>query len=376
MGISNNSTLKNVMAYCKLVHRVVCVRTRLEMRCLLQTRSDCNFPGLMKEEDVDIQRKKNREEDLLLHSLPQSIGNPCKGPVHLIVTVVTNTDNGDSLKRTYYNDTTLAWWLKMSTIHIPSCNYFRVVHKGRSLFLSSHKNKILQDLGIKDGDKLVIGGGCRSVENHCSPLKKALKSKAETEKEIRRRPNTVAARKKKPEPRHPHVLSDRQLAEQYKQEHSRAMNRAFEALGPVLKKRRNQLNELSLQKSAPKLKHHIPKRSNVPQAASQCLMLDECHIKKAGQVAYPILVGEVSNLYKTSKLLHMHLTTIDLHGCSKNEALEKLDNILPLWVDTVMRGSKPWVMRVDIICGRGTQILADAVKRWIRVNRHVANSPK
>ena len=59
-------------------------------------------------------------------------------------------------------------------------------------------------------------------------------------------------------------------------------------------------------------------------------LADEHLAKKAGKVAYPILVGEASNLYKTSTMPHGHLATIDLHGCSTEEALEKLDNSLPV----------------------------------------------
>ncbi|KAL7541671.1 hypothetical protein ACHAXR_011111, partial [Thalassiosira sp. AJA248-18] len=96
----------------------------------------------------------------------------------------------------------------------------------------------------------------------------------------------------------------------------------------------------------------------------------------AGKIAYPILVGEVSNLYKTSKALTRPTVTVDLHGHSKDEALDTLDESLTAWVDTAMRGEYPWVISVDIICGGGSQILSGAVKLWIRSSRKVANRPK
>jgi len=153
------------------------------------------------------------------------------------------------------------------------------------------------------------------------------------------------------------------------------MNPVLEELDPRLKDIRNQLNKLTIKNNSPKKRGHTTKRTDVSQAASTFLLPDECLAKKAGKVAYPILVGEASNLYKTSTLPHGHLA-IDLHGCSKVEALEKLDKSLPVWVDAAMRGSAPWVLGVDIICGGGSQILSEAVRRWIRVNVHTANRPK
>ena len=65
---------------------------------------------------------------------------------------------------------------------------------------------------------------------------------------------------------------------------------------------------------------------------------------KPGEISHPILVGEVSNLYKTPKPSPSRLA-IDLHRCSRNEAFEKLDYGLPVWVDTATKGEYPWVIR-------------------------------
>jgi DNA-nicking Smr family endonuclease len=97
---------------------------------------------------------------------------------------------------------------------------------------------------------------------------------------------------------------------------------------------------------------------------------------KAGKIAYPIAVGEVTNLYKTSKKLAKAPITIDLHGHTRDEALQKLDENVGEWVDTAMRGEYPFVIPVDIICGGGSQILSEVVSNWIRTKRQVANRPK
>ena len=67
---------------------------------------------------------------------------------------------------------------------------------------------------------------------------------------------------------------------------------------------------------------------------------------------------------------------IDLHGCTKDQALSKLDEALVDWVDTAMKGEYPWVMPVEIGCGGGNQILSEVVEGWIRARKNVANAPK
>ena len=86
----------------------------------------------------------------------------------------------------------------------------------------------------------------------------------------------------------------------------------------------------------------------------------------------------MSNLYKIHKssFADMPVIAFDLHGLTKDEAIEKMNKNLPGWVDTAMKGEYPWVIPVDIICGGGSQILSEAVKGWIQSTRQVANRPK
>jgi len=202
--------------------------------------------------------------------------------------------------------------------------------------------------------------------------KKAPKSKS---KKRHKKPRRA---KQKPTAPDSYVLSDEKVSEQHKQEHSKSMNAVLEEMGPRLKLIRDRLNKMNLHKTAPKEKSNKAKTKDTPKTASTCQSADvySDHAKKAGKAIYPILVGEATNLYKTSKLSHRHLSAIDLHGCSKDDALEKLGESLPIWVDTAMKGKHPWVLGVDIICGGGNQILSYAVKEWIRANNQVANRPK
>ena len=151
---------------------------------------------------------------------------------------------------------------------------------------------------------------------------------------------------------------------------------------PLFKKKREKLNELNLERTKPKQKKVI-KPNHVHVVDEQ--VENPCDTEgKAGKTHFNIRVGEVSNLYKTTKTSItskkawgvVNSTTIDLHGCTKSEALHKLNSSLPHWVDTAMKGDYPFVLPVTIICGAGSQILAEVVEKWVKSNGKVANVPK
>ena len=176
-------------------------------------------------------------------------------------------------------------------------------------------------------------------------------------------------------PRTPPPLTEEQLMEKWRQEHSKTMTPVFEELGPQLKVIRNQLNNLSLKKSAPKLRRGGRSKKLDKLEASPLALPPHNLASKAGKTVYPVLVGEVSGLYK-AKSLGIAPITLDLHGYIRTAAIQKLNEMLPIWVDTAMKGEYPWVIPVDIICGGGSQILSEVVQNWIRANRQVANRPK
>ena len=70
------------------------------------------------------------------------------------------------------------------------------------------------------------------------------------------------------------------------------------------------------------------------------------------------------------------METLDLHGCTKAEAISKMDESLKVWVDTAMQGSYPFVQPAVIVCGCGNQILSETVQQWIKSNDKVSNAPK
>mmetsp|Transcript_2252 Transcript_2252/g.3565 ORF Transcript_2252/g.3565 Transcript_2252/m.3565 type:complete len:213 (-) Transcript_2252:35-673(-) len=209
-----------------------------------------------------------------------------------------------------------------------------------------------------------------------------MKRDAATRKKSTKKKNgTVKQKKKKFQPTPAPSLTEEQLAEKHRQEHSRSMTPVFEELQPLLKVIRNHLNDLTIKKSAPKKRRPKNARKKVvpeePATASSSLSLlaEDFLGGKAGKIMYSILVGE--GLYSTSKNpLPRAPITIDLHGCTREEATLVLDENLPIWINTAMRGEYPWIIPVDIICGGGNQILSDVVQHWIQNNRHVANRPK
>ncbi|KAL9187952.1 hypothetical protein ACHAXT_006330 [Thalassiosira profunda] len=306
-----------------------------------------------------------------------------------IIIAVSNLDTGTSTNCNVYSDSTLGWWIKTYTFRrisyhsvqggpklAPATRYFRIVHKGKTIFVSSSGKKTFQQLGIKSGDAITVGGVDSGERASLGDLSNATAPKKESS--MRSKPNKKShgGKKKNRKKTTPFVLTEDEIVEKQREIHSIAMTRVFEEMSPRLKDIRNRLNDLTIHKSAPKARKPSSRLQSQPQDAAVSLPMVDAASGKAGKVAYPILVGEVSCLYKTNKLSVKRATVLDLHGLSKDEALAKLNERLPIWVDTAMRGEHPWVIPVDIVCGGGSQILSDVVRGWIRSTRQVANRPK
>ena len=136
----------------------------------------------------------------------------------------------------------------------------------------------------------------------------------------------------------------------------------------MYKNTRQKLNDMSLQKSGPKKRSSKTTAEGKENATNAVFVLEDFLGGKAGRTSYPILIsGGKEYLYKSSKPRHhrngQHLgktpssvrMTVDLHGHSKDEAIEKLNKSLTKWVVKAMKGADPWVIPVDIICRGGNQ---------------------
>ncbi|KAL7550575.1 hypothetical protein ACHAWF_013790 [Thalassiosira exigua] len=307
-------------------------------------------------------------------------------PFHETNFVNINIGNGlDFSSRRYYKNTSISWLVKYHAVESScisglenTCKSFRVSHKENTIFLSSSGKKTLAELGIDDGDDILING----LEDQSSsvPAHKESSRKDRHKKNNKKKSTTKSAKKKRAKKTQPSapVLSEEEIMKKNRQLHSRALSNVFDELRPCLKVIRNKLNELNIKKSAPKSPTKVQKRGSTSHHDGDISGMFNEKIGvggKAGKVLYPILVGEPANLYKPMKRVNV-LEIIDLHGCTKEDALSKLDNILPVWMDTAMKGQSPFAIAVNILCGGGNQILSEAVAKWIRDTHCVANRPK
>lgn len=157
-------------------------------------------------------------------------------------------------------------------------------------------------------------------------------------------------------------------------EHSKRLTSVFEEAFDLFQERRQRLNDLALDKCPPKQRDGSIKKHQVASEPVNHHCTSDLG-GKAGRTFFPVLVGPEEFLYKSSKSSqqgHSSPQKIDLHGYSKVEALQQLDAALPDWMDAAMKSEYPWTVRVDIITGGGSQIVADSVDQWIRRNKNVA----
>ena len=141
---------------------------------------------------------------------------------------------------------------------------------------------------------------------------------------------------------------------------------------------------MNLERTEPKIKKSSTKVDTSPKS-NMTNQLPDGLGDKALKTRFIVNVGEVQNLYKSTKPSSNRRKasqavreniTVDLHGLSKADALETLDDMLPEWVEIAMRGDDPWVIPVTIVCGKGGQSLSEVVEDWIKRNEKVANAPK
>ena len=170
--------------------------------------------------------------------------------------------------------------------------------------------------------------------------------------------------------------------EKFRSLHSKNLSVVHEEAEVTFKSFRQRLNNLHLERSEAKVRST---RKKVPIQTMANLLPSEGLEDKAVTSQFMVHIGEVSNLYKStkpSKKKHHGRQqqggslSIDLHGMSRDTALQMLDEQLPKWIDIAMHGEYPFVVRVSIVVGKGSQTLSEAVEGWIKENERVANVPK
>jgi DNA-nicking Smr family endonuclease len=154
--------------------------------------------------------------------------------------------------------------------------------------------------------------------------------------------------------------------------HSKLLSLVFEEASLLFQERRQRLNNLATKKCRPKQKSSKVK-AYTPESINHNCSFPDVEVK-AGTSGFHVLVGHEEFLYKSSKSSkHVQVTpqTIDLHGCTRDEAISKLNRSLTGWMNDAMK-EYPWTLAVNIIVGGGAQLVSEAVEHWIREQRHVA----
>eukprot|EP00956_Cyclotella_meneghiniana_P001856 scaffold2028_cov74-Cyclotella_meneghiniana.AAC.16 len=250
-----------------------------------------------------------------------------------------------------------------------SSRCYRIVHRGRSIFLSDGGDeKRLHELGVQDKDVIIIveinnRNHTAKIDQSGTPNEISAAKNVRSKSDIMPRPKRVSCRKSSTS--YETVIPDRVR-------HSGLLTRVFEEADYIFTKRRLYLASLAIKKCNPKTRQ----KTNKILTPTSHNISTESTAGKPGRVYFPITVGDHNYLYRSSKeekLAHPKTRqTVDLHGCTKSQAIEKLNKSLPKWIEFANR-SHPYTVNVDVICGGGKQLLSEAVEQWIRESRHVAN---
>ena len=259
----------------------------------------------------------------------------------------------------------------------------RFSHAGKRLLLSSVGHLSPKDLGIRDYDVIVVhdnnmpreaSSSVNNKENMADTSSKASLTKTKKNTKAKK----ISKVKKNLNQNEEHAVAD----EYYKAQHIKILSKLHQEMQPRLKEIRMKLNTLSLEHQSPKSRKKKSKRIMKEEANHQ-IVANTGVGGKAGEPNFVVQVGEEQYLYKTHKSsartsqnIPRNIPTLDLHGCTREEAVVKLNESLKVWVETAMKGSYPFVITAEIICGCGSQVLSETVQTWIKSTSQVRNARK
>ena len=250
---------------------------------------------------------------------------------------------------------------------------YRLVHRGRTLFLTEGADeKRLHELGVKDQDVIILVDVPPKTKDAALMLTNGnCKSQGSTVTNTNGRKSSVFRSKRTATRR---SSADYSIAIPHRVSHSVLLSRVFEEANAIFAERRRALNELAIKKSHPKPRQSKAVVNTASTPLSHNTSLDGIG-GKPGKTRFPITVGEPNFLYRSSKVkakTNVHHVLLDLHGCSKEEAIARMNDMLPNWIDMAMK-NHPYTLNADIICGGGNQILSETVESWIKGKNNVAN---
>jgi hypothetical protein len=362
-------------------------------------------PNLPDQEHHDVNMLKERlkvivgdEVDGVVHNFDTDGAEPRK--LMKIFLVSKSLDSRQEIE--VYGGTSLKWVMHVSlamcnghfsflsggeqiNLKVIRCPFLSIVN-GPAHYLFTSGDKTLDELGIKDGDAFRFCFTYHNSDDVCISGKLFVPNNIDEDRQPTKKSKRKAnsRRKKSTRSNQSYIPHHKTSVDILREAHSKAMEPVLCELRPQLKVIREQLAALSLQKSLPRMGRKIEniEKENSSIESTESVSKEDSYCGKAGKSVYPVLVGEVTHLYKTSKLSlrkskpFQRITTLDLHGCSMDKALEMLHKGLHEWVEEAMKGEHPFVIPVNIICGGGNQILSEVVAQFIRDNPQVANRPR
>lgn len=249
----------------------------------------------------------------------------------------------------------------------------RFIHDGRPIFLSSSGNMTFRELGIGPGAVIEV-----SSLQICSPSEEDAPagtvadrnySQAKSKRKVKNRKNT----KRRASSNLYEVMSEEEKA---KKEHSVKLEGLFAESYDRFKAIREKLDSLAMKRMQPKKESQQSKEQSA--TPFKRVVNPSNGGAKAGKSRFVVHVGQPENLYRTLPTCTKPPSSlsIDLHGYTKEEAISALDKSLLEWINTAMKGEHPFVVRAEIICGGGCQILSEEVSKWIKRHGQVANAPR
>ncbi|KAL3767262.1 hypothetical protein ACHAWO_003946 [Cyclotella atomus] len=269
----------------------------------------------------------------------------------------------------YFNRTSKLKTLMM-LLHEMVPRSYRIIHRGRQIFLSDGGDNLrLHEMGVQDHDVIIL---IDTTAQRTTQMLAIEDSKPNNTTGC----STVSARKSLPRSNR---KSCRKSCSGYtivvpdRVRHSTLLTRVFEEAEPMFAERRKCLNELAIKKCNPKPR--LPKAKTNTGGSPSNHNISELIGGKPGKIFFPVTVGEPNFLYRSSKIksrVSSRCLAVDLHGCTKNEAIAKLEQYLPEWIEKAMK-NHPFTFDVDIVCGGGSQILSEEVEKWIKAKATVAN---
>eukprot|EP00956_Cyclotella_meneghiniana_P007213 scaffold9865_cov58-Cyclotella_meneghiniana.AAC.4 len=181
-------------------------------------------------------------------------------------------------------------------IQLPS---LRFSVNGTTLFLSTLGRMTAKDINLSNHDEIIVTTSIQEYRSGTSttPAKLAHHSSEGTKKSSRNKKTHKEQNRSKPT-----IIALDESDDKFKKAHSIELSKIFEEAETIFKAIRQKLNNLSLERTEPKTKLSSADRSKETYAISDDHNPNYMEQGgKAGKSSYTINVGQVENLYKSSK---------------------------------------------------------------------------